>query len=87
MGAHDTGSLSVGDRLKRLEDVHAQGGPCEDKRSELWKQADELKALCAALSERLTRLEVKILAVLIVGQFLATLLVQVGLALWKAKGG
>lgn len=87
MGAHDTGSLSAGERIARLEEVHAQGGACEEKRSELWQQIDRLNSVAAALSERLTRLEVKILAVLIVGQVVVTFAVQLGLAIWKGKGG
>lgn len=84
---HDTGSLSAGDRLERLEDIHAPGGPCEDHRAKCWRKLDELTERLGVLSERLTRLEVKILAVLIVGQAVATVLVQVALAVWKGKGG
>ena len=70
------GSLSVGQRIRKLEEMHEQGGPCETHRCDVWEKLN-------ALTERLTRLEVKLVAVIAVSQVLVTVLVQVALALLK----
>ena len=51
---HDTGSLSPGDRLCKLEELHEPGGACEDQRCKLWDAMTSLR-------ERVKALEIKLL--------------------------
>lgn len=50
----ETGSLSVGDRLERIEEQHEPGGQCEGQRVKLWDAMTSLR-------ERVKALEIKLL--------------------------
>ena len=51
--SHDTGSLSPGDRLDKLESLHESGGACDEKRCEMWKAITALRIKVNALETKL----------------------------------
>ena len=74
--AHDTGSLTAGDRLDALEEIHDPDGSCARNRSKFWEEIGKL-------NDRLTRMEVKLMMAVAISNIVVTIIVQVGIAVWQ----
>lgn len=72
---HDTGSLSAGDRLERLEEVHSPKGACEERHGEIWQAIGNLR-------ERMKAVEVKIAIYAGLGAAFGAALVEFGKGLF-----
>lgn len=82
-----SGDLPIGGRVERMEDIHAPGGPCERDKKTFWQEIDGLKKAITDLRLSLARLEVKIVIVIALAQFIVTALIQIGIALWTGRAG